>query len=539
MVRSFHSLYRCAAVAMIVLGITTGPIEGWVLFEGDGSDEPGFVPPPEKVKKKRRRPPARVSSAETQCPKPPIPDTPQSRTEKKKPPKPPVLFVKLQSPHGPEDWNTRPNDLNKLLNWVSRNTDTHFTSDCKGFGEIDVRPDANPILYRSGHFHFSFSPEERARLRRFCMDGGMLILNTGLGSRPFYESARRELAAVFPELPLQRLNTDHPVFHSYYDLEQVEFCRGVREAGYHGREPWLEGVTLNCRTMAVISRWGMAAGWVGAQNDDLCAYKADSAFRLGVNLITYSIAQRSWIKNVVRSIEYVDGENLSVGTLAVAQVIYAGEWKTRQTGLSLLLRQFNRKTGVPVKFGRRELKLTDPAILDSPLIYMTGHESFRLTPQETEALRDYLTRGGLLFAEACCGRKAFDAAFRKTIADVMPGHQLRPIDAKEGLLRLPNPIAEVAVTPALQAREGIADHPAGLAGARRQWALCGHLQPVRTGRRLGACPMPVRTRLPEPGRPPTGREHSDVCHHAMKLGSRLPHGRKKHGNRNLGFPVGT
>ena len=86
------------------------------------------------------------------------------------------------------------------------------------------------------------------------MKGGMIIFNTGMGSKPFYDSARRELQAVFPEVPVQRLAADHPVFHAYYDLNQVQYRQGVRAAGYHGNEPWFDGVTIDCRTVAVISR---------------------------------------------------------------------------------------------------------------------------------------------------------------------------------------------------------------------------------------------------------------------------------------------
>ena len=68
---------------------------GTVLAGGDGSDEPGFVPPPRK-KKLPPAPPRTVSSAETLeaccC----CPVTPMSRTEAKKPPKPPVLVTKLK-----------------------------------------------------------------------------------------------------------------------------------------------------------------------------------------------------------------------------------------------------------------------------------------------------------------------------------------------------------------------------------------------------------------------------------------------------------
>ena len=59
---------------------------------GDGTDESGFVPPP-REKKLPPAPPRTVSSAETFVPGGCT--TPMSRSEAKKPPRPPVLVTKL------------------------------------------------------------------------------------------------------------------------------------------------------------------------------------------------------------------------------------------------------------------------------------------------------------------------------------------------------------------------------------------------------------------------------------------------------------
>jgi len=61
----------------------------------DGSDERGFVEPP-KDRKLPPAPPRSVSSAETMLASCCCPVTPMSRTEAKKPPKPPVALTKIQ-----------------------------------------------------------------------------------------------------------------------------------------------------------------------------------------------------------------------------------------------------------------------------------------------------------------------------------------------------------------------------------------------------------------------------------------------------------
>jgi hypothetical protein len=425
---------------------------GYVLFDGDGSDEPGFVapiqgaPPPP--------PPANISSAESYIPYPGPPAAPMSRSEKKNPPQPPIMFTKIRSNLPPIDWAARPNDLNNLLKSMKSMINVDFACEIKTLAEVDTNPERNPILYRSGHFHFTWTAAERTRLRQYLLGGGMLILNPGMGSKPFFDSAKTELAAIFPETPVQRLSPDHPIFHSHYDLDRVEYRQGVRDAGYRGSEPWFEGVTLDCRTVAVISRWGMDIGWDALDNDALQGYSIESAQKLGVNLLSYATAQQAWAKQAAHAMQFVDESAGSASRMFLAQVVYDGEWKTRHAGLSVLLHQFNQKTTIPVRYAVRELRLSDPAIFDAPLLYMTGHEDFRLKPEEVNALRTYLARGGLLFAEACCGRKAFDAAFRRELAKVLPGQPLVPLAGTDALFSLPNAVSRVGVTPALAAQLG-------------------------------------------------------------------------------------
>ncbi len=217
----------------------------------------------------------------------------------------------------------------------------------------------------------------------------MIIYDAAAGSKPFYDSAIEELRQIYPETQVQRLAPDHPIFHAYYDLDRMEYRSGVRAAGYADSSPWLDGVTINCRVVAVVSRWGLGIGWDGNTDDSLRAYTVDSARKLGVNLMAYATAQRAWTRQFAQSLKLVDREPTSAGKISVAQVAYDGEWKTWHKGVSILLQQFHLKTGVPVKFAVRELRLSDAMLFECPLVYMTGHEEFRLSPAETQKLGEF------------------------------------------------------------------------------------------------------------------------------------------------------
>ena len=107
----------------------------------------------------------------------------------------------------------------------------------------------------------------------------------------------------------------------------------------------------------------MAVGWQGEVKDEWQAYKPDSAFKLGVNILSYASAMRAWAKNAAQSMKFVDKLQSYSDTVSVAQVVYDGVWKTRHAGLSVMLQTFNARTGIPVKFGLKELRLTDPRYL--------------------------------------------------------------------------------------------------------------------------------------------------------------------------------
>jgi hypothetical protein len=346
-------------------------------------------------------------------------------------------------------WNATPNDINNLLKSLQQRVDANFHMEIKTLAEVSRRPEHNPILYRTGHYNFEYSPAEREKLREYLLAGGMIIYNTGLGSAPFYRSVVEELKKIFPEQPLQRLSSDHPIFHSYYDVDQVSYTRAVQSAGYVGREPWFDGVEINCRVVALVSRWGMAVGWQGDVKEEYGAYKPESAFRLGVNILTYASAMRAWAKSAAQSMRFVDKGDSAADPLAVAQVVYDGLWRTRHAGLSVLLQTFNQRTGIPVTFGLKTIRLTDPALFNAPMIYLTGHESFSLSEEERAGLRRYIEHGGLLFSEACCGRQGFDRAFRNLMRAVFSDQPLRRIPVDSVLFAEPNAIRTVGVTPAL------------------------------------------------------------------------------------------
>lgn len=56
-------------------------------------------------------------------------------------------------------------------------------------------------------------------------------------------------------------------------------------------------------------------------------------------------------------------------------------------------------------------------LLQSPILYMNGHEAPVLTPAQKKLLRRYVDEGGFILAEACCGSEEFARGFRALMED--------------------------------------------------------------------------------------------------------------------------
>ena len=392
-------------------------------------------PPPPK--------PAQRASAETLAPLP-LPVTPMRRTEKKKPPEPPVIITKIQ--WGSErDWNTDKNDVNNLLAWMKTKLKMNFTYEVKAINELEFDPSRMPALYRTGHYEFSFTPQERANLRKYAINGGFIIFDACCGRDEFSQSVIREMAQIFPESRLEPLAPDHPIYNCYYTIDRVK----VYDAGVSSVvSPPLMGINIGCRTAVVFSPYDMSCGWDMHAHTQAKAIDSKDALMLGANLIAYGTATKTMGLSLAESRIYVDSEISKMDKFRVAQLKHEGEWDPDPAGLSTLLDTISGATNMKISFDRKEIKLTDAGLGSFPFLYVTGHKDFKLSDEEVSILRRYLESGGFLLGDACCGRPSFDAAFRREMKRVLPQQTLSLLPADHRIYSWPTRITAVQYTPA-------------------------------------------------------------------------------------------
>ncbi len=86
-------------------------------------------------------------------------------------------------------------------------------------------------------------------------------------------------------------------------------------------------------------------------------------------------------------------------------------------------------------------RATTEDLLQSPVLFLSGRDGLRMSASQKETLRQYVERGGFLFAEACCQGQAFDRDFRALMAELFPNSPLRLLPPDHPVWYAEQPIA--------------------------------------------------------------------------------------------------
>ncbi len=412
--------------------------------------EPRTCGPPPRAKPQRR-------TGGESLPPLPLPATPLRRSEKKRQPSPPALVgktilgeVKWMVQDGQRfayrDWMTDPADIKHLLDWTNQQLHIHYRPVDADLRRFSFNPTELPILYFTGHDAFTVPEEAIPRLRQFCIDGGTILGDACCGMPEFDQAFRRLAKALFPKRPLRPLAPDDPLYSSFYPVSAVKYQ--VQGKGTYQEAPPLEAVYIGCRA-AIIYTGGFdcSCGWDGHTHQRGRRVLPDDARRLGANIITYCLATYELGRFLSTERVYHQKGQPTRDQLVIAQVIHDGDWDTQPSSLAALLKHLAEHTTVEVQFKKENVDLRHVDAFAHPILYMTGHEEFRLSDEEVQHLRRYLMAGGVLIANACCGRKGFDRAFRREIARVLPDRRLERIPLDHPVFRSVFPIGQVEYTP--------------------------------------------------------------------------------------------
>ena len=328
----------------------------------------------------------------------------------------PVLIQKLKwrSPREPS-WNRNVHDLENLTVFIDDKFGKRVTWQTTTLELPMEELRVSPIMFITGHEFPVLTPAEKLKLRAFVETGGTLLCEACCGSQAYAEGFRRFATETFPEYRLRSLEKQHPVFRSYYRMEDL----------YD-----LQGIEIGCRTGVFLSPRALSCLW---EMRPIAKWSA-LAFRLGTNIAAYATG-KELLQDKLDKVELPtprkDAAAMEVprGAVRIARLIHNGDYRADihvESNLAAMLRD---KAKVDVVALGRHIRANDEKIYEYPVIFMTGHFTFDLPDEEIAALRAYLDHGGFLMAEACCGRLAFDKSFREMVGKLYPTSKLGELPA--------------------------------------------------------------------------------------------------------------
>ncbi len=328
-----------------------------------------------------------------------------------------LLFNKLKW-SSDDRWNPDRNDLANLIAFIGDKLGQPVSWQVVDLAAPLEEWLTAPILYFNGHVFPTFAPESVKKLQEFIRQGGAILVESCC-SRPEFRAGFEKFAAqAFPDTPLRRLGPDHAVFHAYGELPA---------------DTELYGIDLGCRTSVIFIPRDVSCLWEQANVPKL----SEQAFAIGTNIAAYFVGRQKLLDRLdAVHLVKIDADNAVVppSALHIGQVMHNGDWRPDPKAMANLAAFLREQADVDVVSQTMPLRLTDDALRRHPIVFLTGHFPFKLSTQELEALRTYLKRGGFLFADACCGRKAFDAAFREMAAELFPDTKLEPLPPTHPIL---------------------------------------------------------------------------------------------------------
>ncbi|MCA9149777.1 MAG: DUF4159 domain-containing protein [Planctomycetales bacterium] len=140
-----------------------------------------------------------------------------------------------------------------------------------------------PFCVMTGEGGFQLTELQRDSLRNYLTHGGFIIASAGCSNRDWAASFRSELSRVFPDVMLTQLDISHPIFHTLYDIPNLDLGKSRGQAH-------LEGLELDGKIVLVFSSDGLNDS--GKVSDDCCCCggnEVKNARLVNCNLLTYTL----------------------------------------------------------------------------------------------------------------------------------------------------------------------------------------------------------------------------------------------------------
>jgi hypothetical protein len=98
-----------------------------------------------------------------------------------------------------------------------------------------------------------------------------------------------------------------------------------------------------------------------------------------------------------------------------------GDWYVGPSAEPNLLNYIRQHTNIEVQPAYEPVDIMSDKLFGYAMLFMTGHGNISFSDQEVQRLREYIRRGGFIYADDCYG---LDASFRREMRKLFPDQEL-------------------------------------------------------------------------------------------------------------------
>jgi len=183
---------------------------------------------------------------------------------------------------GGGDWYANPTALPNLIEFCNENIETNINKKPITVEASSIDIFNYPIVFMTGHGNVYFDETAVENLRSYLTSGGFLHISDNYGLDAY---VRREIKKVFPNIELQEIPYNHPIYHQTFDFEN-----GVPKIHEHEKNtPQGFGIFYEGELVCFYDyESDLSDGWENETVHNDPKEIREKALKMGANIIEYA-----------------------------------------------------------------------------------------------------------------------------------------------------------------------------------------------------------------------------------------------------------
>lgn len=155
-----------------------------------------------------------------------------------------------------------------------------------------------PFLYMLEVGYMNLSDAEIEGLRGYLEAGGFLVVDDFWGEEAWY-NLQYHMSRILPGRPIEPIPLDHPIFHQFYDIDEIKTVPSINNAARGRYEecwgpcpPTVSGIFNDRGELMVVINHNTDLGdaWEWSENPYYPIDRSTYAYELAINYIIYGLS---------------------------------------------------------------------------------------------------------------------------------------------------------------------------------------------------------------------------------------------------------